>query len=358
MTVAFVTGFPGFLARWWVRKWLSASDDARIVALVLPEERAAAERHLDALLGLESRDLAPTRVELVVGDVRRPGLGMSPELRGELAQSVTEVHHLAAQLFGEPKAMEQVNVRGTEHVLAFAASCRTLERFVHYSSAYVCGRRSGVVMEDELEQGQSFRNAYEATKYRAEQRVRAAPAGLPWLVIRPAGVVGDTLTGHSDRCESIYHLALFLAALPSGLSPPTMGDGGAPLHILPVDHLIDAVHVIASRPDAIGKTFHVVDPNPIPVPIPVRRAFEAVAERIGRKLSRYEVPAPIGKALLRLPGLERWSSISPDSIDYASAMVFFNSKNTRDALTGTGMRPPQLEDYLDVLVQHALRPNP
>ena len=55
---------------------------------------------------------------------------------------------------------------------------KRLDRFVHFSSAYVSGDRTGVILEEELEEGQSFRNVYEGSKYKAEVLVRRAGEGM------------------------------------------------------------------------------------------------------------------------------------------------------------------------------------
>ncbi|MEL6187583.1 MAG: SDR family oxidoreductase [Myxococcota bacterium] len=347
----FLTGFPGFLARWMLRKWLHVDEGLVVQALVQPSEEASARRALEALSSSGSSGLrVRERVRLVVGDVTAMDLGLSgPEFR-ELTSRVTEIYHLAAvhELSSERRVAEQVNVQGTANVIAFARAVRPLERLVHFSSAYVSGRRTGVIMEDELDAGQTFRNAYEATKHQGELLMRRAGDRLPVTVIRPAGVVGDSRTGEIDRFDSVYHLGMLLIASPVSFPIPLSGSGSAPLNLLPVDYVVDAVHAILSHPASVGRTYHVVDPNPLPV----RRVYETVAVRAGKKLPRYGMPVNLTKALLRIPGMERFASLSHESLDYLDNMAFYNSRNTLEALEGTGLRPPRFEDYVDVLMQY------
>lgn len=345
-----VTGYPGFLARWLLRKWLHSDDNLFIYLLVQASELDNAEQ---ALKHLEEVSTAPDlmqRIRILVGDVRSIDLGLrGPEVR-ELSERVVEVYHLAAAhaLSEERRHSEAVNVHGTANVLALARSMTHLHRFVHFSSAYVSGRRTGVIMEDELEPVQSFRNAYESTKYQAEVLVRRAADRLPVTIIRPSGVVGDSQTGEIDRFDSVYHIGMLLVASPVTPPIPLSGEGGTPLNLVPVDYVIDAVHAIVSNDDSIGKTFHVVDPNPLPV----RRVYEAIAHRAGKKLPRYGVPMNLTKVLLRFPGLEKFAAVSHETVDYLNNMAFYNARNTIIALEGTGIRCPQFEEYVDVLMQY------
>lgn len=348
----FLTGFPGFLARWMLRKWLHVDEGLQVFALVEASQEAAAGRALDALAASSAPDLGISeRVRVVVGDVTAMDLGLSGAEFRELTSRVTDIHHLAAvhELSSERRIAEQVNVQGTANIIAFARAVGPLERLVHFSSAYVSGRRTGVIMEDELEAGQSFRNAYEATKHQAEILVQRAGDRLPVTIIRPAGVVGHSRTGEIDRFDSVYHLGMLLVASPVSFPIPLAGSGAAPLNLLPVDFVVDAVHAIVSQAASLGRTYHVVDPNPLPV----RRVYETIAARAGRKRPRYGMPVNLTKALLRIPGMERFASLNHEALDYLDNMAFYNSRNTLEALEGTGLRPPRFEEYIDVLMQYA-----
>ncbi len=346
-----MTGFPGFIARRLLTKLLSADDAVRAVVLV----EASQEEPARALIGrMADRDTSESplgaRVDVVVGDITAMDCGLSGAEFRALTENATEVYHLAAinSLSADRRLFELVNVHGTANVLALARAMRRLERFVHFSSAYVSGDRSGVIMEDELDRGQGFRNNYEATKHQAELLARRAMERIPITVIRPAGVVGDSRTGEIDRFDTAYHLGMLLVASPVAFAVPIPGEGHAPLNLVPVDYLVDAVHAIVGEPDTIGTTFHVVDPNPLST----RRVYEAIAERAGRKLPKFSVSANVTKALLRIPGLERLAPVSHHAIDYLNNMAFYNSRNTLAALEGTGIRCPHFESYVENLMQY------
>ncbi|MEE2903686.1 MAG: SDR family oxidoreductase [Myxococcota bacterium] len=342
-----LTGFPGFLGRRIIQKMLSADTDLQATLLVESSQRARAAAVIDEISEMRPGLNIPKRVRIIEGDITSMDLGMSgPEYESVVA-STTEIYHLAAihELRIQKNLAEQVNVFGTKNILSFARTVASLERFVYFSSAYVSGDREGVILEEELESGQGFRNIYEATKHRAEVLVRRASYDLPVTIVRPAGVVGDSQTGEIDRYDEIYHLGLLLAT--GGTRVPLSGSGRAPLNLVPVDYVIDALHVIVNRPETVGKTFHLCDPNPLSV----RGVYDAVAEEFGNTISKYSVSPSLTKALLRIPGVERFAPKSREIIDYLNHMAFYHSGNTADALEGTGIRCPRFESYVGNLVE-------
>lgn len=347
---ALITGFPGFIARRLVRKLLSADDGLQVTTLVEPSQQEQAAKAMQNLADSSSDPKFASRLHVIVGDVTATDLGLSGAEFKLVAKQTTEIHHLAAAhaLAAERRHAERVNVHGTRNMLAFARAAPELERFVHFSSAYVSGNRTGVIMEDELQAGQHFRNAYERTKHQAEILVHEAKKTLPVTIIRPAGVVGDSRTGEIDRFDSVYHLGMLMITAPASMPIPLSGDGNAPLNLVPVDYLIDAVYAICAQDSTIGQTFHIVDPNPLCA----KRLYEVIAARAGKKLPRYQVPANLTKALLRIPGLERLAPVSHQAIDYLNHMAFYNSRNTSAALQGTGIRCPLFEDYVDTLIAY------
>jgi thioester reductase-like protein len=347
----FVTGFPGFIAKRLLTKLLASDDALRATVLVLASEEDKARTILADMVDRDTSE-APfgRRVDMVVGDITAMDCGLSGAEFRALTEDVTEMIHLAAvhSLSANKETAEATNVRGTANVLALARAARRIERFVHFSSAYVSGDRNGVIMEDELDMGQGFRNHYDSTKHQAEALVQKAKDRLPITVIRPAGVVGHSRTGEIDRFDSVYYVGMLLVASPVAFAAPLPGDGRAPLNVVPVDYLVDAVHAITSEPDTIGKTFHVVDPNPLST----RRIYETIAGRAGKKLPKYSVSPNLTKALLRIPGFERLAPVSHHAIDYLNHMAFYNARNTMSALEGTGIRCPHFEDYVENLMQY------
>jgi thioester reductase-like protein len=341
--VVLVTGYPGFIARRLVARMaqLRRERPPLVVALARPRHAEAARREL-AETGLEH--------DVLEGDVTRMHLGLSGAEYKRLAREVTELWHLAAHydLSADPRLIRAVNVEGTRGVVDLARAARRA-RLHHFSSAYVSGDREGVVLEDELDEGQRFDDAYARSKFEAERIVRRAQAELAATIYRPSMVVGDSRTGEIDRFEGPYFLALLLVATPLAVPLPLpAAGGGAPLNVVPVDFVVEAALGIAASPAAAGKTVHVVDP----APLPVRRVYEMIAARVGNTLPPMVVPHRAVDAILRLPFLERVARPQRSALQHVNRLVIYNCRNMLDLLAGTGIRCPSIASYLDRLVDY------
>ena len=342
---ALVTGFPAFTARRMIGKLLASEPDTKLY--VLARDKFA----IDAENLLESLD-AGDRAEVLVGDVCDMDLGLSSTEYHALTKELTWIHHLAGIYFMgvDEETARRVNIGGTRAVLELARDASRLERVVHWSTALVSGDRQGTVYEEDLDAGQRFHNGYERTKYEAERLVRAAMRQLPITVLRPSIIVGDSKTGEIDKLDGPYYLMVLIATNASGLRLPILGRGDSPLHLVPIDYVIDAAWQVAHAPASAGKTFHLVDPNPLPA----REVFERVAEAANTEKPRGSIPRPIARAVLRTPGLARLGRGPLAFLDLLDHAVHYDSTNTAQTLAGTMIRCPALSDYLPVLVQHVL----
>ncbi|MFO0600054.1 MAG: SDR family oxidoreductase [Myxococcaceae bacterium] len=342
---AFVTGYPGFIGKRLVRYLAEENPDAQITLLVQPRFVEEAERYLAQIR-------TGAKLSVLSGDIVDMHLGLAGPEYQRLVDETTHLFHLAAiSYLGMSRDIaRKVNVEGTRGVLELARECRRLQRMVHFSTTYVSGDRVGVIAEDELEQGQSFRNAYEETKYEAERLVQRARAHVPITIIRPSTVVGDSSTGEIDRFEGPYYLGMLLVMSPLVLPLPLPGNGVAPLNVVPVDFVVKATWALAKNPAAAGKTVHLVDPNPMSA----RRVYELIAERSNKKLPRFTLSARATDLFLRLPGVEKLARPQRAAINYVNHLALYNCHTALELLDGTGVRCPPLSTYLDKLIDFAL----
>ena len=341
---AFITGYPGFIGKRLVTHLAEANPGGRIIALVQPKFLEDAVRHAKTVTG--------AKIELVEGDVVDMHLGLAGQEYVSLVKEVTHVFHLAAvSSLDLPRELaRRVNVDGTRNVLELARECPALERLVHFSTCYVSGTRLGVIAEDELEAGQSFRNAYEQTKYEAERLVQRAKDDLPITVVRPGTVVGDSRTGEVERFEGPYSIAMLLVLSPLVLPLPLPGNGVAPLNVVPVDFVVNATWALTQNPLARGATVHLVDPNPMSA----RRVYELIAERANKRLPRFTISARATDLFLRLPGVEKVTRTQRAALSYVNHLAQYTSRTALELLEGTGVRCPPLTSYLDRLTDYAL----
>jgi len=350
--VALITGFPAFTAKRMIGKLLAAEPETRLFVLAQTKFAEDAKQFVSSLPGGD-------RVEILIGDICDMDLGLSSVEYRALTKDVTWIHHLAGIYFMgiDAETAWRVNVAGTKSVLDLARDAHRLERVVHWSTAMVSGDRRGTFYEEDLDCGQRFHNDYERTKYEAERVVRAAMRELPITVLRPGIIVGDSRTGEIDKLDGPYYLMVLIATNASGLRLPLLGRGEAPLHLVPIDYVVDAAWQVARSEHAAGKTFHLVDP----APLTARAVFEGVAEHAKTEKPRGHIPRPLARAVLRTPGLSRLGRGPAAFVDVLDHPVHYDQTNTAQALAGTTIRCPSLTDYLPTLVRYVLdvsRPAP
>ena len=237
--VLLITGFPSLYARKMVHHILTEEPRAFVYAVVPNDrmERAQAER--------EALPLAD-RVVLIEGDPSSMDLGLSGAEFRQLAREVDRIHHLSHVSVGSvdrPRA-HAANVVSAAEIIEFARAASALECLVFHSTAHVSGDRTGIVYEDDLASGQSFRSDVEETRMQAEAIVRRAMRDVPIAVVRPTTIVGDFDPSDDDRLDGLYLLALLIVATPAEIAIPFPGKGDTPLNIVPLDFVVRAAHAI------------------------------------------------------------------------------------------------------------------
>ncbi len=336
----FVTGYPSLVVRRLVRNLVAAGVETHVLVKDGFEDSARAD--FDGL--------SPDLLRLYSGDVVNMDLGLAGAEARFLLDNVRTIFHLAGvyHLGVREREMRLVNLEGTRNALAFARRCKRLERLVHMSTAFVAGTRDGVIMEDELDKGQTFRTKYEESKFLAEKLVLRAGDDFPVTIARPSLIVGDSRTGEIDTLEGPHFFMYVLVNLPLNVQFPLPGHGRHPFNLVPVDFLVEALPIIAADPDAAGLTFHLTDPNPTSS----RKVFEMVAELAERKPPRGVLPPSLSAALSRMPGLKSsWRSPAM-LVDIFQRLVIFNTSNTTRILTPHGVSCPAFPEYAARLVKY------
>ena len=344
----FVTGFPGFIAgRLVQRLWASEPHPGRYCFLVQRRfaypARAACEAMARRFPQMQGR------WQVVVGDITRPDLGLGQAALTALRAEVTRVWHLAAiyDLAVAQSTAWRINVDGTRHVLDLCESMPHLKTLLYISTCYVAGTQPGKVLETELDRGQAFANHYEATKFHAEKEV--CRRALPTIIFRPAIVVGDSASGQFAKVDGPYHLLQLLTRLPTWMPIPRLGGGETVINLVPVDWVVDAMVQISNDARAVGRTFHLADPDP-PTTADV---LALMVQALGRRPPRGRVPMSAIVGLAR-SGLLAWTTHIPaELMPYMVSGADFDVSNTAELLTGCGLRCPRFGDYVDTLVRWA-----
>ncbi len=348
MDTVVVTGFPGFLGSRLLPLVLAGRPERRAVCLVQPKFAGLAAGRVRDLVQVDPS--LEGRIELVEGDITRPGLGLDPAL--DLASSTTQVWHLAAvyDLGVDRELAMRVNVEGTRNVVRFAEGCEHLTRLHHVSTCYVSGRHCGPFRETDLDVGQSFNNFYEETKFLAEAEVdESRAAGLPTSVYRPAVVVGDSRTGETQKFDGPYFVVQWLLRQPRWALVPVVGDPTmVRFNMVPSDFVVDAIAHLSELEASVGTTYQLADPSPLTVD----ELLDELCRATGRRGVRVHLPRRATMWALRHVGpLEAFVRIPADAVPYFVHPTHYDTTNTQRDLTGSGVSCPPVRSYLPAMVR-------
>ena len=231
------------------------------------------------------------------------------------------------------------------------------------STAYVAGLRTGVVYEHELVMGQKFKNHYESTKFQAEAWVREKADVIPTTIYRPAIVVGDSVTGETQKFDGPYYILRSISRSLRMNGPiAQFGRAAASFNVVPVDFVVDAIAALSDDPAASGETLHLVDPEPLTA----AELTETLAREYAGREPSFRVPARAVAESLRFKTVREMFEGAPrESIVYLNHAVRFDTRVAEDLLGRHGLRVPRFPDYAAAIVRffrehesdRALRPS-
>ncbi len=355
-----LTGATGFVGMELLARYLERTD-RRVYALVRgADDRQVAARMERTLRSLFGRDHPyGQRVVAVRGDITRPGVGLRGK-RDRLAEQVSEIVHGAASVSFELglEPLRRINVEGTRRVLELAERCHArggVRRLSYISTAYVAGEHSGRFNEDDLDVGQSFRNAYERSKFEAERLVAGSRTQLPITVLRPSIIVGERDSGWTASFNVLYW-PLRAFARGSYAALPARRD--APVDVVPVDYVADATFALSQAREAEDATFHLTGGAHVSS---VGELVELATQFFGRQAPRLIEPSlyrsVMHPLLVRAAPDERARRALTRSevfFPYFAMRVSYDDRRARVALRGSGIRTTPLRTYFVRLVEFAL----
>jgi thioester reductase-like protein len=274
-TGVFLTGATGLLGRYLLRNLMLGGESVSVLARSRNDGTSARQRIDDAIRGFE-QELGRTlpRPRILEGDLHTPGLGLNAVDRQWLHKHRPSVLHCAASIKfqssgpdGEPY---RSNVDGTQRLLDFCEALK-LRQFHYVSTAYVSGNRRELILEDDFDRKQAFRNDYEQSKFTAEQSVRGATFLDRPTIYRPSIIVGDSQTGYSSTFHGFYlPLQLAYVAASAGMVEDVGGylealglQGSERKNLVPVEWVAAALVQILRSPAWHGRTYHLTNSRPV-----------------------------------------------------------------------------------------------
>jgi thioester reductase-like protein len=357
----FVTGATGFIGRRLVERLLEQRQ-GKVYVLV----RESSLGRLDELIArwsLAAGASAAERIEPVLGDLRRPLLGLEQERVTELRGKINHFFHLAA-VYDMTAPAEQntaVNVGGTTHAVELARAVEA-KHLHHVSSIAVAGEYNGVFTEEMFDEGQKLPSPYHRTKFESERIVREQPY-VPWRVYRPGIVVGDSKTGQMDKIDGPYYFFKAIQRMRHLLPEwvPLVGLDLGLTNIVPVDWVAGALEHIAHEQGLDGRAFHLTDPRPQRVDDLINElAAAAHAPRFAVSIDKRLLDQLPKWPLALTAQLPPWRQlrnlalrnlgIPLEVVSHMELKPRFDTTETARALAGSPLeQPPPLNDYLKLL---------
>lgn len=226
---------------------------------------------------------------------------------------VTEIHNCAGSFrFGMPaEEARSANVGIVEKLIDFAAELRHLQRLVHISGYRVGGQDPAAVPWSDEHRAAVYAKlgGYEASKVESDAifQARCIERGIPWTVVNPATVIGDSLTGESDQHIGI---ATTIEQMWQGTATALPAGDSTFVPVLTVDYLAAFMAAAAVDPDAVSRSYWVLD-DATP---PLAELFTHVGEHLGAKVPALRIPVGLIK---RLPS---WATkAEPETLAFLAA---------------------------------------
>jgi fatty acid CoA ligase FadD9 len=337
-----LTGANGYLGRFLALDWLERLDQTggKLITIVRGTDRDAAYRRLESVYDSGDphlldrfRALAAERLEIVVGDIGEPNLGLEQATWDSLAQRVDLIVHPAAfvnhvlpydQLFG-------ANVVGTAELIRLAITSRIKPIAYLSTVSVVMSVEPGKFTEDgDIREvsplrpvDDSYANGYGNSKWAGEVLLREAHdlCGLPVAVFR-----SDLILAHSQYAGQLnvpdMFTRLIFSLLVTGIAPfsfyKTDADGNrAVAHYagLPADFVAEAVNTLSEQmasSEGTYRSFDVMNPHDDGISLDV---FVDWLNDAGHNIARIddhdEWLARFETSLRALPDKQRQQSVLP-----------------------------------------------
>lgn len=262
---------------------------------------------------------------------------------------VTEIHNCAGVYrFGmADDEARRANVGIVEKLIDVAADLPRLQRFVHISGYRVGGQDPASVPwpDDHRAAVYTELGAYEASKVESDAifQALATERGIPWTIVNPSSVIGDSETGESDQ---LIGLAGTVEQLWDGTAAALPGDETTFLPVVTVDYFAAFMTAAAIDPDAVGTAYWVLD-DATPS---LADLLTHVGRHLGAKVPRLRLPVGV---ITRLP---RWvTKADPETLGFMSS-DHYPTASAVELASRHGIRMPDvrvsLERWADHLAAH------
>ncbi len=369
----FLTGSTGFLGSNLIPKFIESGYYLKLLVRAKKNNAYARVRQTLSRVCNDNDQLSMimTKIEIAEGDLTKKNLGLSEDATKGFFSDISDVFHCAGAVSFDEEKEEIVrsnNIEGTKNILSFIEELPRVH-FHYMSTAFVCGRKTGRVREDDLDQEQEFNNAYEESKCNAEKLVRdwSIQNKIKTTIYRPSIIVGDSQTSKTQSTFGLYGILRIMDITAQGVKlkykkashsmkttgvrfnngiffVPTrvIGKPNKTLNLVTIDYVREAIIRIFNSKNNIGKTYHITNPCPPKVEL----LKNCLCETLKIKGIKF-VPLETFK---RKP-MESWERLFNNNIKMYTPYLLleeakFDDSNTRALLRGTGIKEAKLDKRL------------
>jgi nucleoside-diphosphate-sugar epimerase len=200
-----LTGATGFLGSHLMASLLT--EGFKVIALGRPAREEPLQKRISRLLRWFGMQKFAGQLKIVEIDLLKPFMGIPEANYWKLCAITEKIIHCASDTSFSEHQRDKIfrsNVNSLSGILEFAVNSNL--PFFHYlSTAYVAGENVTLCKES-ISLTTGFLNAYEESKAKAELTVVdfCKKNSIPFTIIRPSIVYGDSRTGRSLRFNALY----------------------------------------------------------------------------------------------------------------------------------------------------------
>ncbi|MEV4111268.1 alpha/beta fold hydrolase [Nonomuraea sp. NPDC049695] len=228
-------------------------------------------------------------------------------------EDVTEIYNCAgAYRFGmTAEEARHANVGSVRAIVSFAARLPHLRRLVHVSGYRVGGQDPATVPwgDDLVRRAYQRLGPYEASKVESDAVFQATAdrLGVPWSVVNPSSVIGDSASGESDQQIG---LASSLKEIWRGSLAALPGSERTFVPVIPVDYLARFMTLLPEDPAAARASYWILDDGTPPLP----EVLSLVGRHYQVEVPRLKVPVSL---IRRLPAA--LTRTDPETLTFLSS---------------------------------------
>ncbi|MFC0190278.1 SDR family oxidoreductase [Fictibacillus aquaticus] len=333
----FLTGATGFLGGKLIKGLAEQGHTLYILARSLSKAAAILD-------GINHKN---SNIHIISGDITHPNLGLSHDQLEELSGEVDVFYHMAALVKFDLHLKEElhdINYTGTLHALE-AAKAMKAKRFFYVSTAYTLGTREYGEERLYSETG-PFNNPYEESKCKAEHLVFDYQQHFGVIILRPAIIVGDSITGEADSKFTMYGLMRSLEVFKKRMERQNKGsktyrllcEPDSTQNLVPVDYVADVLQE-AIHFGEDGSIYNITNSDP-PNSID---ALNIICENL--EIENIDT-VPFESEADLSPEERSLNDMIAVYRDYLTRNIQFDAKNTRTLMTKAGKKALQMDTVM------------